>query len=106
MFPQRLKSVRTEKGIQQKELAQAMGVTQGTIGNWESGIRAPRFDMLERIAEYFSVSTDYLLGREEGGNDLTILTRKLESIPDEDMELVLGSLNNTIDVFLKAKGLI
>lgn len=63
MFKLRLKELREEKGMNQREFAAALGVSPATVGMWESGAREPRsFEQLQRIADYFSVSTDYLLG--------------------------------------------
>ena len=63
MFLSRLKGLRKLKGITQAELSRALNVSQGTVGNWESGAREPDFFMLAKIADYFDCSTDYLLGR-------------------------------------------
>lgn len=63
MFLSRLKGLRKLKGITQAELSHALNVSQGTVGNWESGIREPDFFMLAKVADYFNCSTDYLLGR-------------------------------------------
>lgn len=62
MFRSRLKELRESKGLSQKALAAILSVSQGTIGNWESGIREPNFEMVQRLADYFRVTTDYLLG--------------------------------------------
>ena len=63
MFKIRLKELREERGMNQREFAAALGVSPATVGMWESGAREPRsFEQLQRIADYFSVSTDYLLG--------------------------------------------
>lgn len=63
MFRIRLKELREEKGMNQRELAAALHVSPGTIGMWESGAREPqKIEMLQGIANYFHVSTDYLLG--------------------------------------------
>ncbi|MEY8311766.1 helix-turn-helix domain-containing protein [Oscillospiraceae bacterium 42-9] len=63
MFKIRLKELREEKGMNQREFAAALGVSPATVGMWESGAREPRsFEQLQRIADYFAVSTDYLLG--------------------------------------------
>ncbi len=62
MFKERLKELREGKGLSQKALANILSVSQGTIGNWESGIREPNFDMVQKLADYFQVTTDYLLG--------------------------------------------
>lgn len=64
MFRLRLKDLRESKGISQKQLADFLNVSQGSIGNWESGIREPNFATVEKIANYFNVSVDYIMGRE------------------------------------------
>lgn len=63
MFGERLKQLRTEKGLFQKELAKILGVSAGAIGMYENGKRTPDFEILNKIADYFNVSVDYLLGR-------------------------------------------
>ena len=66
MFKIRLKEVRESKGMTQRDFAAEFGVSKGTVGMWESGAREPRtIDEINRIADYFGVSTDYLLGRTE-----------------------------------------
>lgn len=62
MFPSRLKKLRTEKHMSQADLAKAFKVSQQTIGSWEVGRSEPNTEILTDIANYFSVSTDYLLG--------------------------------------------
>ncbi|HIX09794.1 MAG TPA: helix-turn-helix domain-containing protein [Firmicutes bacterium] len=62
IFHERLKELRTEANLSQTELAKILGVNQRTISNWENGDRQPDFNMLEKIANYFHVSADYLLG--------------------------------------------
>ena len=53
---------RKQKGIKQADLAQRLGVTQGTISSWEQGITKPIGDRLLALAEVLGVTTDYLLG--------------------------------------------
>lgn len=62
-FGKNLQNLRTERGIFQKELAAALHLSVGTVSNYEEGISYPDPEMLCRIADYFQVSTDYLLGR-------------------------------------------
>lgn len=62
MFRIRLKQLRESKGLSQYAFAQKMGVAQSTVGNWESGKREPNYSTLQKLADYFGVSTDYLLG--------------------------------------------
>lgn len=63
MLPERLKTLRQNNQMTQQQLADLIGVSQGTVGNWESGARRPDSGMLVALAELFGVSTDYLLGR-------------------------------------------
>jgi repressor LexA len=62
-FPSRLKDLRKEKNLRQKDLATDLGVARTTIANYEQGTRFPDKDVLNKLANYFNVSTDYLLGR-------------------------------------------
>ena len=58
-----LKAVRKKSGKTQKEVAEGIGIGQGTYKNYETGAREPNGETLVAIANYFDVSTDYLLGR-------------------------------------------
>lgn len=60
-----LRQLREQNGFSQKEFAAEMGIPQTTYNQYETGRRAPDFDMLSRIADYFHVSVDYLLGRSD-----------------------------------------
>jgi transcriptional regulator with XRE-family HTH domain len=51
------------KGISQNELAKSIGVSRGNISDWKSGRKNPTTDVLVKIADYFDVSVDFLLGR-------------------------------------------
>ena len=64
-FGKTLRDLRTERGIFQKELATALHVSVGTLSNYEEEVSSPDLEMLCRIADYFQVSTDYLLGRSQ-----------------------------------------
>lgn len=63
MFGENLKQYRRNKKIKQIEIAEALNVSQGTIANWEAGLRSPNIDMLPTIADYLGVSIDNLFGR-------------------------------------------
>jgi transcriptional regulator with XRE-family HTH domain len=58
-----MKELRNEANLTQQELAQKFNVHKGTISHYEKSDRFPDQDMLIKIAEYFNVSVDYLLGR-------------------------------------------
>lgn len=57
-----------ERGITQRQLADAIKVSTGNISDWKSGKAKPSIEVLSRIAEYFSVSIDYLVGRTDVPN--------------------------------------
>lgn len=63
MFRIQLKKLRENSGLSQYSFAAELGVAQSTIGGWESGTREPNLSTLNRIADYFGVTVDYLLGR-------------------------------------------
>lgn len=58
-----LKAARKKSGKTQKEVAEGIGIGQGTYKNYETGAREPNGETLVAIANYFGVTTDYLLGR-------------------------------------------
>jgi transcriptional regulator with XRE-family HTH domain len=61
----KLKELRQQRGIRQGELAKLLMVKQGTVSKWENLEREPDFETLNTIANYFGVSIDYLMGRED-----------------------------------------
>lgn len=61
----RLKELRKEKGITQLQLALELNMSQNTISRYETGERQAGYDELIRIADYFNVSIDFLLGRSD-----------------------------------------
>lgn len=65
MFPERLKSLRTEKSMPRAMLADALHVSVCLVSYWENGKRECTFEILCAIADYFDCSTDYLLGRKD-----------------------------------------
>ena len=77
-FDERLRNLRKEKGVTQREIAEFLGIKTRPYQNYESGDRRPDYEKLVALADYFGVSTDYLLGRTppEPGLDLTGLTEE------------------------------
>lgn len=61
MLSKKLKQLRKSRALTQGELAARFGVTQQAIAKWESGRALPETETVSRIAEFFSVTTDYLL---------------------------------------------
>ena len=62
MGTDRIKQLRKQKGLTQKEMAEAVGVGVSTIAMWESGKRTPSFKLLNDLSDLFDKSIDYILG--------------------------------------------
>ncbi len=69
MFSSRFKHLRQTRELTQVQLAERLGVKKQSISNWENDNIMPSVEMLTKIADFFRVSTDYLLGREEAPAD-------------------------------------
>ena len=79
----KLKSLRIEKKLTQKQVADRIGLAISAVSSYESGSRYPSYDVLVKLARMFHVSTDYLLGITDKRNiDVTGLN-------DNEIELVL-----------------
>ena len=65
MLANKLKALREKKGMSQAELARVLDVAQQTVASWERENSSPNYDILLKIAAFFHVSTDELLGRDE-----------------------------------------
>lgn len=63
MFSHQLKNIRKEWNLTQKELADSLNIAQSTIAMYENGKREPDTANLNKIADFFKVTTDFLLGR-------------------------------------------
>lgn len=83
-----LKKLRTEKGNTQQEIAEYLGIARGTYAHYEINKRRPDYEIIQKLADYFNVSVDYLLGRE---------TPQATSSPDEpspqELEEILRNSN-------------
>lgn len=60
-----LKEIRKAKGISQDKAAEDLGISLRAYQNYEYGAREPNLEMLNKLADYFEVTVDYLLGREK-----------------------------------------
>ena len=63
--------LRKEKGVTQRKAAEDLGVSQALLSHYEKGIRECGLDFVVRVADYYSVSCDYLLGRSADRSGLT-----------------------------------
>lgn len=61
-FAERLRDLRIEKGVGQNKLAADLGLSNASISYWENGKQEPSASAIVKLASYFEVPTDYLLG--------------------------------------------
>lgn len=62
IFATRLRELRTDEKLSMKQLAAKINATDGAISNWENDVNEPKISYLYRLAKYFGVSADYLIG--------------------------------------------
>lgn len=95
MIGERIKELRKSKKMSQSELGKFIGVSQTTVTAWENGRAEPSSSYVAKLATFFNVSTDYLLGRDPREDDLktadladddTIFTFEGKPIPEQDLE--------------------
>ena len=65
IFSERLKELRTEKGVKQKDVAEFIGISTNGDCFYELGQREPSLQTLSKLCDYFEVSADYLIGRSD-----------------------------------------
>lgn len=65
MFSERLKQLRQKRGLNQKELAELLGVEPSKYNKWENGKNCPNYDTLCKLANFWGSTTDYLLGNSD-----------------------------------------
>lgn len=98
MLSQRLKQLREVKKITQKNLARALSVGVSTVAMWETGVRHPDHEMLVKIADFFGVSVDYLLGRDYTDVQVDINPERIKNMADAELLIneVMQSLNQAL----------
>lgn len=83
----RIKILREKRGLIQAILATELGITQQTLSKYEKDVNIIKIDVLKRLAEYFNVTTDYLLGLSDVKRDLTGQLKISETL-DEYYDLI------------------
>lgn len=86
-FGEKVKLLRKERNLTQKQLADMLGVVVSAISSYESGARYPSYDGLIRLARIFHVSTDYLLGLSK------TRTVDISGLDEEEIDVVIHMIN-------------
>lgn len=82
MLKDKIRELRKERGLTQKEVAEHLGIGGSTMTMYETGRREPNIGTLIKIADFFDVSTDYLLGKTKAKNEKEVISRALVDDPE------------------------
>lgn len=82
-FAERLRELRKNKNINQQKLSNYLGYGYTAVANYESGRNEPAIDTLCKIAEYFDVTVDYLIGKEDN-------PKRMDGISKPEAELIMS----------------
>ncbi|MCP3763860.1 helix-turn-helix transcriptional regulator [Domibacillus sp. A3M-37] len=91
----RLKELRTSNKLTQEELGKRVNVTKVSVSGYENGNRTPDTDTLQKIADFFEVTTDYLLGRSN------VKKPASPNTSDDEREMKEFFSNPRLNVFFK-----
>lgn len=90
-FGERLQTLRKSKGLSQKQVADAVGISASVISNYESSERTPSLENLIALAGFYRCSTDYLLGLEKSDNSKVL---DVSMLTDEQIRLLSAFISS------------
>ena len=80
MFAERLKEIRNGAGMTQVQLAEALGVSKGTVAMWEIGKREPNYETLNALSGIFDKRLDYILGYSNDSSSARLSEEQIEQL--------------------------
>lgn len=90
--------LRDERNVKDSDVSKSTGITKSTFSDWKSGRSNPKNDKLQKIADYFGVTIDYLTtGKTESEKNESSLTSKDEKDIAKDLESIMKKLSNNED---------
>ena len=98
MLAERLKQLRSEKGMTQVQLAQMLGVSKGTVAMWETSKRKPSFEILSRLSDIFDRRMDYILGYSDDASSPQLSEEELDQLGSWAAE---DSMRETVMQYLR-----
>ena len=78
----KLKELREERKLYQAEIATLLGISQGTYSNWENGKTEPDIKNLNKLADFYNVTVDYLIGYEPTEHNMSVVNNALKFAQD------------------------
>lgn len=97
-----IRELRESLKISQKELAERIGISNVVLSRYELDDRKPDYDTLEKIADFFDVTTDYLIGRSDIKNPEQLTH---EGIKNEDYAALTPYQKEVMDFFMQSESL-
>ena len=91
IFASTLSALRQEKKLSQRVVSKELGVSQAVLSHYENGVREPGLDFVVRAAEYYHVSTDYLLGRTMMREDFSVAPQEFTRLQSENEQEQKGT---------------
>jgi transcriptional regulator with XRE-family HTH domain len=94
-------------------VAKDTGITYSILSEWKAGRSTPKADKLQKIADYFNVTVEYLIGKDtelepetEAQKKVKVITRKVEEhLTKEESDQLVKLYEDTAEMFLKSKGI-
>ncbi|MGJ0845929.1 helix-turn-helix domain-containing protein [Tissierella praeacuta] len=99
-FSDRMRNLRKEKDVTLEELANILNTTKATLSRYENNLRVPNADFIQELAEFFNVSTDYLLGR----TDIKNPEDKIKNL-DKLAHKEINSVEDALEIIESQEGL-
>lgn len=85
--------LRDSKGVKDSDVVKATGITKSTFSDWKSGRSKPKNDKLQKIADYFGVTIDYLMTGTEDKKEPPVLTARDERDIAKDLNRIMEKLS-------------
>lgn len=89
--------LRDSRGIKDSDVVKATGITKSTFSDWKSGRSKPKNDKLQKIADYFGVTIEYLMTGKENGEKSSELTARDERDIAKDLDRIMGEIRKGDD---------
>jgi len=113
VFAKNLEKYVNASGKTRGEICNELEIAYSTFSEWLNGKKYPRIDKIELLANYFGIMKSDLIEEHSNSSSaekpkddkITILARHLQDIPEIDREQLINTIESTIDIYLKAKGL-
>lgn len=100
MFKEKIKELMNSRNVSQRELANELNITESAMSRYISGERKPRVDILTKLARYFDVSIEELIGVENEISDFMelrgLVARSASSLTNDEIKELLNILSSNI----------